>query len=97
MDLGALDLKMEALKKLVSDRLRAAGAQGAPAAQHPDADALSAFAEHALSDSERTRVLEHLGGCRDCRDTLYLALPSSEDVQRVLTVGGRRSPGFAQR
>jgi len=88
---------MEALKKLVSDRLRVAGGQGASAAPHPDADTLSAFAEHALSDSERTRVLEHLGGCRDCRDTLYLASPSSEDLQRVLTVSSRRSPGFALR
>jgi len=88
---------MEALKKLVSDRLRVAGGQGASAAPHPDADTLSAFAEHALSDSERTRVLEHLGGCRDCRDTLYLAAPSSEDLQRVLTVNSRRASGFALR
>jgi hypothetical protein len=40
---------------------------------HPDADSLNAFAERALPDAERGRVLEHMAGCVRCRDIVYLA------------------------
>lgn len=40
---------------------------------HPDADTLNAFAERALPEPERARVLAHLGDCARCRETIYLA------------------------
>src|ERR1019366_2886382 len=61
---------------IVHDRLRASGPQGsAPAQAHPNADVLTAFAEQALSASERDSVLEHLARCGDCRELIALALP----------------------
>ncbi len=41
--------------------------------QHPDADQLSAFAEHALPDHERFETLAHLAECSDCRQIVFLA------------------------
>lgn len=64
---------------IVHDRLRASGPQGsAPAQAHPDADVLTAFAEQALSASERDSALEHLARCGDCREVLALALPPAD-------------------
>src|ERR1035437_442681 len=64
---------------IVHDRLRASGPQGsAPAQAHPNADVLTAFAEQALSASERDSVLEHLARCGDCRELLALALPPAD-------------------
>jgi hypothetical protein len=40
---------------------------------HPDADMLSAFAEHALGERERGEVLEHLAVCGRCRQVVALA------------------------
>ena len=45
-------------------------------AAHPDADLLTAFAEQALSATERDGVLEHLALCGDCREVVALALPA---------------------
>jgi hypothetical protein len=42
---------------------------------HLDADLLTAFAEQALSATERDGVLEHLALCGDCREVIALALP----------------------
>jgi hypothetical protein len=64
---------------IVHDRLRASGPQGsAPAQAHPNADVLTAFAEQALSASERDSVLEHLARCGDCRELIALALPPAD-------------------
>jgi hypothetical protein len=69
---------------IVHDRLRAAGlkpalpGQTAPEQAHPDADVLTAFAEQALSTTERDGVLEHLARCGDCRELIALALPPAE-------------------
>jgi hypothetical protein len=69
---------------IVYDRLRAAGAkpalpgQPAPEQAHPDADVLTAFAEQALSATERDGVLEHLARCGDCRELIALALPAAD-------------------
>src|SRR6202166_2124068 len=60
--------------KIVYDRLRAA----VPERAHPDADLLTAFAEQALSATERDGVLQHLALCGDCRDVVALALPAAE-------------------
>jgi carboxypeptidase family protein/photosynthesis system II assembly factor YCF48-like protein/putative zinc finger protein len=83
---------MDQMKKLVSARLRQQ-----PAGLHPDADLLSAFAERALSDVERKQVLDHVGSCSECRETLYLAFPEVAETQNVLTIRSRRSFGFALR
>jgi hypothetical protein len=40
---------------------------------HPDADQLSAFAEHALPAHEQQQTLAHLAACPDCRALVYLA------------------------
>ena len=55
---------------------------GAPGV-HPDADQLSAFVEHALPAHERNDVLAHLAGCRDCRETVAMALPPVEVFERT--------------
>ncbi len=70
---------MTEVPKIVHDRLRAAlPDQAAPGESHPDADLLTAFAERALSASEREGVLVHLARCGDCRELIALALPAAE-------------------
>ena len=41
--------------------------------QHPDADQLSAFAEHALPPHEQQQLLAHIADCSDCRALVFLA------------------------
>jgi hypothetical protein len=65
---------MTEVPKIVYDRLRAA----LPERVHPDADLLSAFAEQALSATERDGVLQHLALCGDCREVVALALPAAD-------------------
>ncbi len=45
---------------------------------HPDAEALSAFAEQALPAAEKTAVLAHLAECPRCREIVYLAQSAAE-------------------
>jgi hypothetical protein len=45
---------------------------------HPDADQLSAFAEHVLPDHERLETLAHLAECADCRHIVFLAQRAQE-------------------
>jgi hypothetical protein len=40
---------------------------------HPDAEQLSAFTDHALPPHEQQQMLAHLNTCRDCRNRVYLA------------------------
>src|SRR6202158_6530771 len=65
---------MTEVPKIVYDRLRAA----LPEQAHRDADLLTAFAEQALSATERDGVLQHLALCGDCRDVIALALPAAD-------------------
>jgi hypothetical protein len=65
---------MTEVPKIVYDRLRAA----LPELAHPEADLLSAFAEQALSATERDGVLQHLALCVECRDVVALALPAAD-------------------
>jgi len=65
---------MTEVPKIVYDRLRAA----LPERAHPDADLLAAFAEQALSATERDGVLEHLALCGDCREVVALSLPAAD-------------------
>src|ERR1700674_125581 len=67
---------MTEVPKIVNDRLRAAVREQA----HPDADLLTAFAEQALSATERDGILEHLALCGDCREVVALALPAADMV-----------------
>jgi hypothetical protein len=66
---------------------------GAPAV-HPDADQLSAFVEHALPAHERNDVLAHLAACRDCRETVAMALPPAEVFERA-AVAAAAAPAAA--
>ncbi len=70
---------MQKVPQIVRERLEAM----APAVHHPDADALTAFAERSLPDGERDVVLEHLARCGDCRDIVALALPEVDAAQAV--------------
>jgi hypothetical protein len=74
---------MENVPKIVTQRL---GAQ-AIAVDHPEAELLTAFAERSLSEKERSRVLEHLARCRDCREVVALALPADQPVIEVVRPG----------
>jgi len=47
---------------------------------HPDADLLTAFAEHSIGDRERAQVMQHLANCGDCREVIRLAQPQIENV-----------------
>lgn len=47
--------------------------QLAAAESHPDANLLTAFAEHSLTAGERDEVLGHLADCADCREIVSLA------------------------
>ena len=79
---GGTKSVMEKVPQIVSERLRAAAQTNhAAAADHLDADVLTAFAEKSLPEAERTPVMDHLARCGDCRDVLALALPASESLE----------------
>lgn len=89
---------MDGFRKLVTERLRAQSDAALPRnGDHPSADLLSAYAERSLPEIEREAVLQHLGICRDCRDTVYLALPSAAEMQPVVALSGAPSRRFALR
>lgn len=69
---------MQNVPQIVQGRLQ----RPAPSAlePHPDADLLTAFAEHSLAGGERDHVLEHLAQCGDCREVVALALPATESA-----------------
>lgn len=46
---------------------------------HPDADLLNAFAERALPEVDRVRVMSHLAECARCREIAYLAQAAAEE------------------
>jgi hypothetical protein len=48
--------------------------------QHPEADQLSAFAEHALPAHEYEQTLAHLAVCPDCRSIVALSMPPIDDA-----------------
>ena len=71
---------MQNVPKIVRERLKVVP----PAVNHPDADALTAFAERSLPERERGVVLEHLARCGDCRDIVALALPAAGPVEAAI-------------
>jgi len=46
---------------------------------HPDPDLLNAFAERALPEADRVRVMGHLAECARCREIAYLAHAAAEE------------------
>jgi|SRR5579859_3878348 len=50
--------------------------------QHPDADQLSAFLEHALPEHEQEATLAHLAVCPYCREIVALAMPATEELPK---------------
>jgi len=80
---------MEKVPKIVLERLQAATVKAA----HPDADLLTAFSEHSLPETERSRVLEHLARCSACREVVALALPA-EDAVTVMETRPVRNAWF---
>jgi hypothetical protein len=60
---------LEKLPKIVRERLN----KTPVSATHPDPDLLAAFSEQGLHGNERTRILEHLATCVDCRTIVALA------------------------
>lgn len=57
--------------------------QAQAAGDHPDADLLTAFAEHSLAGNEREHVLSHLAACSTCREVVSLAMPGQSDAEVV--------------
>jgi len=54
--------------------------------QHPDADQLSAFVEHALPVHEHEWMLAHLAVCPDCRSVVAVSMPPEEEVPEAQPV-----------
>src|SRR5882757_10012845 len=48
--------------------------------QHPDADQLSAFIEHALPAHEQEETLAHLAICPHCRSIVALSMPAADPL-----------------
>ena len=84
---------VDEIRKLISGRLKKAVADG----PHPDPNLLAAFAENSLSDAPRKQLLQHLGGCSDCREILFLAMPDSAVAQRAFSFRPNRFSLFAWR
>jgi hypothetical protein len=47
-------------------------------ADHPDANVLNAFVEHALQEGERARVVAHMAECARCREVVFLARSAAQ-------------------
>jgi hypothetical protein len=82
---------MAEVPKIVRERLFNQAATG----EHPDANLLSAFSEHGLSEQERARVLDHLSRCAECREVVALSALSQVDEEQ-LVAAGRGSAGASR-
>lgn len=80
---------MAEVPRIVRERLRSQAAVG----EHPDANLLSAFAEHGLNEQEREQVLDHLSRCAECREVVALSAPPQVEEERLVAaaVAGRAS------
>ncbi len=76
--------------------IRSALAQKESLTTHPSADLLTAFAEHRLTAGENEPVADHLAGCSECREVLFLAGSVEErhaaDTERAANVALRPRP-----
>lgn len=64
--------------------------------QHPDADQLNAFVEHALPLHEQQATLAHLAACADCRAIVYFAQPAVLEAPAQPQPVRTRTPLFAR-
>ena len=66
---------------------------------HPDAESLNAFAEQALGEQERARIVTHLAECGRCREVVYLAQEGAEVLAPELAVAAaaRQSDSFEKK
>ena len=71
---------MQQAPRIVVERLKAE----MPAANHPDADMLTAFAEKSLPKLDRGIVLEHLALCSECREIVALAAPEPDHDLEII-------------
>src|SRR5271166_4951869 len=60
--------------------------------EHPSADLLSGFMEHALSSDENARVTTHLAACADCREIVFLASAATPEEQRAVAAAAYVAP-----
>ncbi|HLZ43811.1 MAG TPA: YCF48-related protein [Candidatus Sulfotelmatobacter sp.] len=74
---------MQNIPKIAHERLKVVGV----AADHPDANLLTAFAEQTLREAERATVVEHLARCAECRYVVALALPAMESPAMLVAPG----------
>lgn len=65
------------VKQFKPNELRSALAQSQVLGVHPDADALTAFAEGTLLARERMQVMKHLAGCAVCRELVSIAVSAA--------------------
>jgi hypothetical protein len=63
---------VERIPKLAAERLKAISV---PPGDHPGPEMLAAFAEKALTERERSQVIQHLAVCTECRQVVVLAQP----------------------
>jgi hypothetical protein len=63
--------------------------------QHPDAEQLSAFAEHALPTHEQQQMLAHLAACPDCRALVYLVQQADPIEAPQPQAAAARRPWFS--
>ncbi len=66
-------------EKIPKPMLNALAREGAPA-DHPSADVLAAFVEHALAEGEKQSVTDHLARCEECREVVFLASETTEQA-----------------
>lgn len=85
---------MTEIPKLVHGRLRAAVSGNSADGSHLDANALNAFAEQALSLTEREGVLAHLALCATCRDVILTALPEVAVPEPMVSGESETRPAF---
>ncbi len=79
------------MKQIPPSTLRAHLAQSREPDPHPDPDILTAFAEDALLDRERTDVLTHLAACPDCRAVVHAAAAAEPDRESEGVLEPRRA------
>lgn len=65
----AANKETEAIRYLIEQRLKARLSAEAPASEHLDEDAISAFVEGRLEEAEISHVISHLIACTSCRQT----------------------------
>jgi hypothetical protein len=81
------------MKPEIPQSARDALARRSAADEHPSADLLNGFIEHALSATEQKLVTSHLAACAECREVVFLAGTAVEAERQVAAVAAsRREP-----